>query len=169
MSEARHALARRARTGDLERISQLVRQGRAELSHERGGPLWLAREARAEPLDAGLAGVLDHDDALVVVGIYDDVVVGYAIVEVETLRSGSRLARLSDVFVDPGARGIGVGEAMMDDVIAWSLTRGCTGIDSLALPGMRESKNFFERYGLKARQLIVHRAFDQPQDAPDAP
>ena len=37
---------------------------------------------------------------------------------------------------------------------------GCIGIDSRALPGDRETKNFFESFGLKARLLTVHRSFD---------
>jgi GNAT superfamily N-acetyltransferase len=159
MSDARHAAVRRADEADVGRIAQLARRGRAELAAERGGPLWLAREARADPIEAGLADDVANDDALVVVGTYDGVVVGYATATTEVLRDGSLLARLSDIYVEPGARDIGVGEAMMDDVIAWAVARGCCGIDSLALPGMRASKNFFERYGLKARQLIVHRSF----------
>jgi ribosomal protein S18 acetylase RimI-like enzyme len=163
MPDVRHAASRRAIDADVARIAQLARRSRAELAEERGGPLWLVREARAEPLEDGLAADVANDDALVVVGTYDDVLVGYATATTEILRDGSLLARLSDIYVEPGARDIGVGEAMMDDVIAWSVARGCRGIDSLALPGMRASKNFFERYGLKARQLIVHRSFG-PQD-----
>src|SRR5262245_53577723 len=162
MSDTRHAAARRAVEADVERIARLARRGRAELAEERGGRLWLTREARAEPLEDGLADDVANDDA-VVVGTYHDVVVGYATARTELLRDGSRLALLSDIYVEPAARDIGVGEAMMDEVIAWSVARGCCGIDSLALPGMRASKNFFERYGLKARQLIVHRSFG-PQD-----
>ena len=53
---------------------------------------------------------------------------------------------------------MGVGEAMMELVLAWCDERGCRGVDSLALPGDRETKNFFERFGLTARAIVVHRA-----------
>ena len=42
--------------------------------------------------------------------------------------------------------------------IAWATERGCFGIESMALPGNRETKNFFERFGLVARAIVVHRA-----------
>ena len=40
--------------------------------------------------------------------------------------------------------------------IAEARRRGSIGIDGRALPGDRETKNFFESFGLKARQLVVH-------------
>ncbi|NIR35956.1 MAG: hypothetical protein GWN79_05560 [Actinobacteria bacterium] len=46
----------------------------------------------------------------------------------------------------------------MEAVLDWARTRGCEGIDSLALPGDRHTKNFFETFGLVARALRVHRA-----------
>ncbi len=46
----------------------------------------------------------------------------------------------------------------MNAVVDEARTRNCFGIDALALPGDRETKNFFESFGLKARQLVVHRS-----------
>jgi hypothetical protein len=34
---------------------------------------------------------------------------------------------------------------------------GCVGIDALALPGNRQTKNFFESFGFTARAIVVHR------------
>jgi hypothetical protein len=45
----------------------------------------------------------------------------------------------------------------MDAIVAWAEAAGCVGIDSLALPGNRETKNFFETFGLVARAIVVHR------------
>ena len=45
----------------------------------------------------------------------------------------------------------------MYDLLAWATAQGCFGIDALALPGNRATKNFFERYGLTARAIIVHK------------
>lgn len=39
---------------------------------------------------------------------------------------------------------------------------GCLGIDALALPGNRETKNFFEASGLTARAIVVHRSLGGP-------
>jgi hypothetical protein len=45
----------------------------------------------------------------------------------------------------------------MEAVLAWAGERGCVGVDALALPGSRETKNFFESFGLVARAIVVHR------------
>ena len=61
------------------------------------------------------------------------------------------------LFVEPEARGVGVGEAMMDVVIGWGERVGCYGIDAPALPGARDAKAFFETMGLVTRALVMHR------------
>ncbi|HSL59157.1 MAG TPA: GNAT family N-acetyltransferase, partial [Acidimicrobiales bacterium] len=107
-----------------------------------------------------LRAALDDDQQLLVVGTIDEVVIGYAAVRIETLRDDSRLAVIDDLYTDPGCRGVGVGEAMMDLVVEWATEAGCTGIDALALPGNRATKNFFETFGLVARAIVVHRRLD---------
>jgi GNAT superfamily N-acetyltransferase len=87
----------------------------------------------------------------------DDVVMGYAAARRESLRDGAVMAVISDIYVEEGCRGIGLGEALMDEIVAWARREGCIGIDSIALPGNRETKNFFETFGLVARAIIVHR------------
>jgi GNAT superfamily N-acetyltransferase len=149
--------ARVARRGDVPRIAELARAAAIELSGLRGGGMWAQREARTQPVDASLAALVDDPDALVLVGSFDGAVVGFATVRLEVLRDGSNLAVLDEIYVEPEGRGVGVGEALMDAVLAWCGARGCRGIDSLALPGDRDTKNFFERFGLTARAIIVHR------------
>jgi hypothetical protein len=51
---------------------------------------------------------------------------------------------------------------MMDAVVAWARQHGCRGVDALALPGQRDTKNFFESHGLVARALVVHRDLTEP-------
>jgi hypothetical protein len=46
---------------------------------------------------------------------------------------------------------------MLGVIVAWGTERGAVGIDAVVLPGARETKNFFESFGLKARALVVHR------------
>jgi GNAT superfamily N-acetyltransferase len=150
--------ARPATAADLPRIAELARQAITELSTQKGGGVWRLREARAEPLEEGLAADLRAPDHLVLVGTIDDAVVGYAVVIPETVEEGQRLARLEDLYVEPDARGVGVGAAMMHAVLAWAEEGGFVGIDSLALPGTRATKNFFESFGLTARAIVVHRS-----------
>jgi GNAT superfamily N-acetyltransferase len=92
-----------------------------------------------------------------VVGTIDGTVVGYGVARLEPLHDGAVLGVVSDLYVEPEARGVGVGESMMTDLVAWCEARGCVGVDSLALPGDRATKNFFESFGLVARAIIVHR------------
>lgn len=145
---------RRAGADDLPRLVELHRQATAELRVERGGEVWAALEDRDAPPDFRL----DADDLLVLAATIDDVVLGYGRVERRGLADGSRLAVVTDVFVDPEARGIGLGEALLDLAVAWAREQGCRGIDSVALPGMRATKNFFESAGLVARAIAVHLA-----------
>ena len=69
--------------------------------------------------------------------------------------------RDADLYVLPDARGVGVGEAMMGLCLDWARRNGCIGLDSMALPGDRHTKNFFESFGLVARAIIVHRRLSE--------
>ena len=151
--------ARRAGTEDLPAVIDLAHEGHAELRPNRGGSVWAVREGRQEPMDADLeAAVTGQDGRVAVVGLIDSVVVGYATMHFEVLHDDSTLAVVTDLFVTEQARGVGVGEVMMDLLIAEATVAGAFGIDALALPGDRETKNFFERFGLTARAILVHRS-----------
>ena len=152
--------ARRATPDDLDRLVALLRQTHEVQGDARGGALWSQREGRPVDDRASLAAALRDDQRAVVVGTVDDVVIGYGVVHAEPLRSGAVLAVVEDLWVEPDGRGVGVGEAIMDELVAWAEGRGCVGIDALALPGDRATKNFFESFGLKARAIVVHRPLD---------
>ncbi len=152
--------ARPAVAGDLPRLTDLAAQARSELTAERGGPLWALREWHADPA-AEFTAALSAADRVLLAGCFDDAVVGYALARLDPLRDGTVLAVVTDLYVEPEARAVGVGEVLMDEVIAWARAQGCRGVDALALPGMRETKNFFERFGLVARAIVVHRPFTE--------
>ena len=145
--------ARPACADDAERITGLWRMAQAELADQRGGGLFLAREAAGFPAPP----VTGDDGKRVWVGTVDNFILGYLVARVETLRDEGRLGVVEEVFVEPGARGVGLGEAMMDLALEWLRDEGCTGVDAYALPGMRDTKNFFETFGFTARLLVVHR------------
>jgi ribosomal protein S18 acetylase RimI-like enzyme len=155
--------ARQARLDDLPRLAALARLGSDELRPTRGGAVWAIRDARPEPVEATLMAAIDDPGMLVVVGEISGTVVGYGVTRVEELRDGSRLAVIDDIYVHPEARSVSVGEAMVNLIVPWSTKRGCRGIDGLALPGNRDTKNFFETFGFKARAIIVHRPIDENQ------
>ncbi len=149
--------ARPATHEDLVDLAELAAHAVAEMLPQRGGALWARTIGRRPPFAEGLARAIDHAGVHVVCGTVDDVVVGYAVARLDELSDGALLAVVEDLFTDPQARHVGVGEAMMDDLVAWATSARAVGIDALALPGARDTKNFFEGFGLKARALIVHR------------
>ncbi len=154
--------ARLAAEADLGIIAELGAQAAAEKAPMRGGSVWARLEARRQPLEASLLDDLHSDEACLVVGTIDAAVVGYGAVRLVALHDGALLGRVGDIYVLPGARGVGVGEAMMERLLGWARRRGCVGVDSLALPGDRNTKNFFETHGLVARSITVHRSLEHP-------
>jgi GNAT superfamily N-acetyltransferase len=150
--------ARPAGAADIPRLAELCRSGLAELTAGRGGALLAERQRRAEPLEEALAADLAHPRRHGWVGTLDDEVVGYAAGRTETLPGGSELGVVEALFVEPDARGVGVGEVLMDAMLAWFTDRGCIGVDCQALPGDRLTKNFLESGGFKARLIVMHRS-----------
>ena len=102
-------------------------------------------------------------------GCIDGVPVGYALARIVPLPSGERLGVVEELYVDAEARDVGVGEALMDDVVAFCRAAGCVGVDAVALPGDRATKNFFETFGLVARAIVVHRSLGDAPVAPEDP
>ena len=153
--------ARPAAPDDVDRLADLVAEAVGEQAEGRGGRIWAQREARALPAHESLRAALDDPDHLVLAGTIDETVIAYAVARVERLRTGALLGVVEDIYVEPEARAVGVGEALMDRVVDWCRLRGCTGVDALALPGNRHTKNFFERFGLTARAIVVHRRLDE--------
>lgn len=149
--------ARTAVEADIPHVVVLAGAATAEKLGQKGGALWARREGRPAPHEAALRSALASPDHEVAVGTLDGVVVGYGVVRIEKLLDGGLLGVIDDIYVDPGARAVGVGETLMNHLIDRCRVRGCFGVDSLALPGDRDTKNFFESFGLVARAIVVHR------------
>ena len=149
--------ARTAVGEDIPHVVALARAATEEKLGQKGGALWARREGRPAPQEAALRSALESLDHDVAVGTLDGVVVGYGVVRIEKLLDGGLLGVIEDIYVDPDARAVGVGETLMNHLIDWCRARGCFGVDSLALPGDRHTKNFFESFGLVARAIVVHR------------
>ncbi len=129
---------------ELRRLAQLARDAAAD---GRGG----------RPLVASLpsAARLVEDLDAFVVGTIGGHTMGYAV----TVADG-RFGRLPELFVEPPARSVGLGAALLDAAIARLTAAGCEWIDSQALPGDRSTKNFFEAHGMVTRLLVTHRKLD---------
>jgi GNAT superfamily N-acetyltransferase len=156
--------ARTAEPSEVAAVASLVREGRAGLGEQRGGALWLARQAIREPLDDAVAAMVAADTACVMVGFIDAEPLGVLLADVDLdwATSEAVLATVRELFVVADARGVGLGEAMMNATIDWATARGCVGIDGYALPGDRATKNFFETFGLVARGIVVHKRLGAP-------
>lgn len=149
--------ARPATVHDVARMAELYEQAKEEMLAFRGAGLLFMREARRDPVATSLAAAIDDPGRGVWVGTIDAVVVGYAAGRIEELPAGELLGVVEDIFVEAGARSVGVGEALADAAVGWFEDRGCCGADALALPGTRATKNFFEEAGFTARLLVMHK------------
>jgi ribosomal protein S18 acetylase RimI-like enzyme len=136
--------ARPVVAADGPRVVELRRQAADGLASQRGGRLLSAeRTQRTAPA--------------LVVGTLDGVVVGYGSAWINHVGEDNVLGVIDEVYVEPGARGVGVGEAILTALADRLTAAGCTGLDGTALPGDRQAKGFFERHGFTARLLVMHR------------
>ena len=150
---------REATEADGPRICELADQLIASVVGQRGGGELMADALPDGTERAGLAEItrmLADDRGRVVVGSLDQVVVGFATCRVDDRREPP-VGRLGACYVEPDARGVGVGRLLLDATVSWLEERGCQEVDGMALPGDREAKNFYEAAGFKARLLTMHR------------
>jgi GNAT superfamily N-acetyltransferase len=149
---------RRAGPQDSDRCRDLLATARAESAAARGGDLLV-------PPDADPSSWLDQPDRVLFVGLFDEVVVGLAagrvVVDLAVDRAAGqaadRIGHVDCCYVETGARGVGVGESLIGGLLGWFGEQGCTGVDALALPGDRSTKQLLENAGFKARLLVLHR------------
>ena len=149
-------VVRQGEAGDVTALAALAETAVAEMAQWRGGELFGQLQAVAD-LAAGFERCLESPSHVCWVGALDEVVVGAAVGAWEELESGGQLAQVRMLYVLPGARGVGVGELLIGELLAWSAAQGCFGLEASALPGDRLTKNFFESQGMVARQLILYR------------
>lgn len=135
-------IVRPAGSGDAAEVARLEGEARDALLAQRGGSRWLD----THPRHGGIPPV----GGSVWVATIDEVVVGYLLID---LVDG--IARIGDVFVHPGARELGFGDALLAAALDDARARGATILEAEALPGDRDTKNLYERAGVKARLITV--------------
>ena len=113
---------RPARREDAERCGELCREALDELQQTRGGPLFVRREtgliAKALLRPGGLDRLLADPRRLVLVGTLDESVVGMAMGRLDEVGE-TRLGIIDACYVEPAARGVGVGGALLDGLVTW--------------------------------------------------
>jgi len=154
--------ARLATASDIPELSRLYGRLRADMEAQK--PIWHLVDGLAEPVDAAFAEGLGADDVAVFVGTWDGVPAGFVLVRDLAMlpqAGGARRGLIDLVYVEPEAREVGVGEALLDAALGWLSDRGIRLYDARVLPGLREPKNFFEGAGFSARSILMHHAADQ--------
>ncbi|MCU1495342.1 MAG: acetyltransferase family protein [Acidimicrobiaceae bacterium] len=153
-----HEGARAATREDLARLGELYDEARVALSTSRGGSLLLA-ETLGAGTDELLSELLGDPDACVEAGWYEGALVGLGIARTVERCVAPSTAVVSMLYVEPMARGVGVGESILAALLDWSRARGCAGVDVAALPGDRGTKSLLEQSGFAARKIVMHRRF----------
>lgn len=157
---------RQATEDDLPDLLRMYELATDHFNERRGGPVYLARSSRHSRIEEDLINDLRSGDRTALLGMINDQVLGFATLRIKAVENASDsrpIAVLEELFVQESARDVGVGAALMNAAISWAEDKGCRGIDSAALPGDRQTKNFFESFGLVARTIIVHKSFDEPE------
>ena len=150
---------RQALPGDATTLARLAGLAHAELQHERGAAVWFQREGRVfDPAAPELALRADLDEH-VMLGTVNDVVVGFAIGHLATLHDKRTLGIITELYVELEGREIGVGDALIMELVEVFRGVGAIGVDSWALPGARLTKNFYEAHHFTARALTLHHRF----------
>ncbi|MDQ2754272.1 MAG: GNAT family N-acetyltransferase [Actinomycetota bacterium] len=149
--------ARMATGADIDRLAVLWDEVSLELTGQRGGPLLAVTLARPAPVEVTVGSYIKDPDRVIVVGTIDGYITGFG--AGRTDRQGpTAIGVVEALYVEPDARRIGVGEAIIEAMVELWAAQGCQGSDAPALPGNRAAKAFFETHGFIARLLVMHRA-----------
>ena len=98
---------------------------------------------------------LDLSSARGAIGTYEDRVVGLALWTIDDAE-----LMIEVLYVVPEARGLGLGESLVQRAVEETRRHGCMSIAGRALPGDRETKNVYERTGLVSQVITVGKALD---------
>lgn len=148
---------RRADPSDVPRLVELYGPALAEQADLREA--WAFAEGFVVPVDESLREAIADRDSFFAVGLIDGLVFGFIWARVEDLlpqAGGERIGVLRMVYVDPPARAVGVGEAMLDAALGDLRSRGVRRFDAVVSPGHRLAKNFYESAGFSARRITMY-------------
>ena len=117
--------ARTASITELPIIAELADEAVREQMDGRGGYIWSRRETSTVPYILSLEAAMSSPDEEVWVGTLDSAILSYARAKVEVLRTGEYLGLVTDIYVTPEARSVGLGEALINVIIAGCSERKC--------------------------------------------
>lgn len=142
---------RTARPADAGDLDALETEARAAILDARGGRRWLEEHPRIGP---GWAEAIGSRSIFVAALATGDgpvsVPVGYLVLDVR-----DAVALIDQVYVTPGARELGFGDALLAAAADAARHAGAIVLEGHALPGDRHTKNLYERAGITARLITV--------------
>jgi len=150
-------LARPARADDRQACTRLLSHALTAAESMRGGVALVG--------DATTVTLLERwtrpgGTAHLLVGEFEGVVVGLLGATVGPGARGLTTGAIECCYVETGARGVGVGTALLEAAVAWCAAQGCANVDAPALPGDRTTKQRLEGAGFSARLLTLSRRLD---------
>ena len=149
--------ARIADANDSNHLERLATEAEQELIQKRGGLTLSKENPNYGDAKSYFKSAFSDSSIEVFVGTIDGVIVGCGVIKLGNLEDGTAHASIKALYVEEAARSIGVGEAMMDEMLICATSHKAEAVDAVALPGDRATKNFFETYGLVARAIIVQK------------
>jgi GNAT superfamily N-acetyltransferase len=148
--------ARAAGAADTDVVRALAARAAAEVARARDGLLHLRAEHGLGDEEPGRHPGRPSPSLRALAEI-DGVAVGFLEADLVQVDKGEPICRIRALYVEPEAREVGAGEALVEAACAFATRAGAGGIDAYALPGAREVKNFFESAGFVARLIVMHR------------
>lgn len=130
---------------DGPQLAWLEAEARAALADLRGGQRWLATHP-----PRGEEWMNPESSDIVFVAHIGAVAVGYLVLVIT-----GPIAVIDDVYVTPQARELGFGDGLLAAAVDRARDAGCELLEGASLPGDRDTKNLYERAGIKARLITV--------------
>jgi GNAT superfamily N-acetyltransferase len=134
---------------DVAQLELLESEARFAVHDQRGGQQWLSEH----PEVGDWAAVIARPGTDVAVAYIGSAVVGYLVADLGV----DRVVRVDQVWVTPGARENGFGDALLEFVIERARQAGAVAVEGQALPGDRHTKNLYERAGIVARLITTYK------------
>ena len=117
-----------AELSDREVLRSLAAEARVELSNKRGGDVVERLDPHRADSRAEIVSAVEDPAATLLLGDIDGTPVGYGLMTLRTVVDGSLHATVEEIFVLPEARSVGVGEAIIETLLADASERGAAAI-----------------------------------------
>lgn len=128
-----------------------------ELEHALASLLPQLNPALVGPTQAELIAVIADPATTLLIAIEDGAIVATATVVVYTTPVWAKKARIEDVVVDQGARGHGVGEALIRECINVARQRGARVVELQSARRREVANRLYPRLGFERRESNVYR------------